>query len=146
MKSEADPRRRPVFCVILKNIVNLEQKVRIGDWLGVMIFFFRDHHISRKKSALPGTIWRPFLFFFFWRSLHFRDEKCALPEMICRDHCFLRTKSAYLEQFGDLFCFFFFLEITAFSGRKVCITRNDLWRSLFLEDEKWNITWNNLRR
>ena len=57
MKSEADPRRRPIFCVILENIVNLGRKVKNRRLVrSDDLFFFRDHCILTAKSALPGMI------------------------------------------------------------------------------------------
>ena len=63
MKSEADPRQRLIFCVILENIMNLGRKVRNQKLVGIDDLFFRDYCISRKKSALPRTILSDDLFF-----------------------------------------------------------------------------------
>ena len=54
--SEIDPRRRPIFCVNLENIVNLGRKVKNRRLVTRNDLFFRDHCILRRKNALPSTI------------------------------------------------------------------------------------------
>ena len=76
MKCEADPRRRPIFCVILENIVNLGQKVR-------------NRRLVRSDDLfifLEITV-------FLGQKVHYSER---FQKMICdffRDRCIFRTKS-----------------------------------------------------
>ena len=98
MKCEADPRQRPIFCVILENIVNLRQKVRNRRPVRSNdLFFFRDHSIQEQKVHYSERFQ---VMTFFFKDHWILWKKSALLGMTSsndfffRDHCISGMKTA----------------------------------------------------
>ena len=89
MKFEADPKRRPIFCVILENSENLGRKVRNRRLVwSDDLFFFRDYNISSKKSTLLGTISNNDISFIFLEVTGFLGQKLHYLGKISSDDLF----------------------------------------------------------